>query len=187
MQMVDPHGPQLALGDAGKVVAEHVEKLHRATGQLAEVEAARNILARKFDEKLFEEFKEKRDKLIRRHQLQRAGRWIVRTVIFGGTVATTVLIMGPGASIIALEAPFEKFAMSQKKGERQERDRLERDYKEESAASHAPVGYDSTWLRNRKVKRFEYLESEGHSLKSRTSSDFSGDDPKDDIDVSVDD
>ena len=189
MQMVDPHGPQLALGetDAGKVVAEHLEKLHRATGQLAEVEAARKILAQKFDEKLFEEFKGKRDKLIRKHQLQRAGRWIVRTMIVGGTVAATVVTMGPGASIIALEAPFEKFAQSQKAGERRERHRLERDYKEESATSHALAGYDSTWLRNRRVKRFEDLESEGHSLKSKTSTDFSGDDPKDEIDTRVDD
>ena len=187
--MVDPRGPQLALGeiDAGKVVAEHLEKLHRAAGQLAEVEAARKILAQKFDEKLFEEFKGKRDKLIRKHQLQRAGRWIVRTMIVGGTVAATVFTMGPGASIIALEAPFEKFAQSQKEGERRERNRLERDYKEESAASHALAGYDSTWLRNRRVKRFEDLESEGHNLKSKTSTDFSGDDPKDEIDVRVDD
>ena len=189
MQMVDPRGPRLALGetDAGKVVAENLEKLHRAEGQLAELEAARNILAQKFDEKLFEEFKGKRDKLIRKHQLQKVGRWIVRTVIVGGTVAATIVTMGPGASIIALEAPFEKFATSQRKGERQERDRLERDYKEESAASHALAGYDSTWLANRKVKRFEDLKSEGHSLKSQTSTDFSGDDPKDEIDVSVDD
>ena len=34
MQMVDPHGPKLALGetDAGKVVAENLDKLHQAQG-----------------------------------------------------------------------------------------------------------------------------------------------------------
>ena len=39
IQMVDPHGPRLALGetDAGRVVAENLEKLHRATGQLEEL------------------------------------------------------------------------------------------------------------------------------------------------------
>ena len=189
MQMVDPHGPRLALGetDAGKVVAENLEKLHRATGQLVEVEAAGRILARKFDEKLFEEFKGKRDKLIRKHKLQKAGRWVGRMMIVGGTVAATVVTLGPGASIIALEAPYEKFAKNQKKGERQERERLERDYKEESAVSQALAGYDSTWLANRKVKRFEDLKSEGHSLKSQTSTDFSGDDLKDEIDMNVDD
>ena len=134
IQMVDPHGPRLALGetDAGRVVAENLERLHRATGQLEELQASQKILAQKFDEKLFEEFKSKRDKLILKHQLQRAGRWIVRARIVGGTIIATVFTMGPGASIIALEAPFEKFARNQKREERQVRDRLEKEYKEES-------------------------------------------------------
>ena len=145
---------------------------------MAEVQAARKILAQRFDEKLFEEFK-KRDRMIRKHRLQRTDRWIVRTTIVGGTIAATVLTMGPSASVVGLEAPFELFASDQKKSERRERDRLEREYKEESAASHALAGYDSTWLRNRKVKRLEDLDSEGHSLRSRTSTDFSEDDAKD--------
>ena len=49
-----------------------------------------------------------------------------------GTITATIFTMGPGASIIALEAPFEKFARSQKREERQARDRPEKEYKEES-------------------------------------------------------
>ncbi|KAL2056755.1 hypothetical protein ABVK25_003150 [Lepraria finkii] len=99
--MVDPHGPRLALGetDAERIVAENLERLHAATGQLEELQASQKILAQKFDEKLFEEFKGKRDKLILKHQLQRAG-------IVGGTLTPTVFTMGPGASRTALEAPF---------------------------------------------------------------------------------
>ena len=79
-------GQDLPFGetDAGRVVAENLEKLHRATGQLEELQASQKTLAQKFDGKLFEEFKSKRDKLILKHQLQKAGRWIVRPGLWEG-------------------------------------------------------------------------------------------------------
>lgn len=171
VQMVDPHGPRLALGDtdAGKVVADNLEKLNRITGELEKALATEQLLARKFDEKVFEEFKKKRDKLIRKHQVQRAERWIGRTAIVGGTIAATVLTMGPGASIIGLEVPFEKFARYQKKKEKKANERLEQDYKKESAVTQALGGYDAAWLRDRRVKRMQDLESEGYSLNSGSS------------------
>ncbi|KAK3172092.1 hypothetical protein OEA41_004177 [Lepraria neglecta] len=60
IQVVDPPGPILALGetDAGRVVAENLEKLHRATGQLEELQGSQNILAQKFDEKAFRRIQE---------------------------------------------------------------------------------------------------------------------------------
>lgn len=147
--MVNPHRPRLALGetDAERIVAENLEKLHGATGQLEELQASQKILAQKFDEKLFEEFKSKIDKLRLKHQLQRAG-------IVGGTITPTVFTMGPGASITALKAAFKEFARSQKREERQARGWLEKEYKEESATTQVlAAGYDSTWLRNKEGEK----------------------------------
>lgn len=130
-QMVDPQGPKLALGDtdAGKVVADNIEKLLKANGLVEELQASRQILAQKFNTKVFEEFKGRRDKLVHQQHLNRAGRWAIRTAIVGGTIAATIATMGPGATLIALEPPFEKFARHQKLGERQAMGQLEQECK----------------------------------------------------------
>lgn len=99
-QMVDPKGPKLALGEteAGKVVADNLKKLAQTERGLAKVQAAQQLLAQKYDETLFEEFKQKRKKLRRQIALQRSGRWVMRTTIVGGAIVATVLTLGPGAS-----------------------------------------------------------------------------------------
>ena len=61
LQMADPKGPRLTLGetDAGKVVYDNLAKLAETEGKLAEVEESQKILAQKYDENVFEKFKEK--------------------------------------------------------------------------------------------------------------------------------
>ena len=72
--MADPRGrPKLALGDieAGKDVADSVEKaekLAQTKQELAKVQQAQEILAQKYDESLFEGFKQKRKELRRKDQ-----------------------------------------------------------------------------------------------------------------------
>jgi hypothetical protein len=172
LQMVGKHGPKMALGDtdAGKIVADNIEELLRANGQIKELEASQQILRQKFDEKLFSDFKERRNKLIRQHQLQRAGRWAVRTTIVGGSIAATVLTLGPGAAAFALEPAFEKIASGQKRDERAAMDRLEKDLKEQSAGTRGLEGYDTRWVRDRSVQQLPDLDS--YSLKNRSSTEL---------------
>lgn len=73
VQMVDGD-VALRQTDAGKIVADNVEELLKANGQIEELEASQKILRQKFDEKLFDDFKRRRNKLIRKQGLQRAGR-----------------------------------------------------------------------------------------------------------------
>jgi hypothetical protein len=169
VQMVDEDGPKMALGDtdAGKIVADNVERLLKATGQIKELEASQKILRQKFDEKLFNDFKERRNKLTRKQQLRRAGRWAIRTTIVGGSIAATVVTLGPGASAFVLEPAFEKIASRQKREERAAMDSLERDLKEQSAGTRGLEGYDTSWLRDKSVQRMQDLDS--YSLKNRTS------------------
>lgn len=46
---------------------------------------------------------------------------------------------------------------------------MEQDYKKESAVTQALGGYDAAWLRDRRVKCMQDLESEGYSLNSGSS------------------
>ena len=76
--MADPRGPKLALGDteAGKDVADSVEKaekLAQTKQELAKVQQAQEVLAQKYDESLFEEFKQKRKELRRKDQSAAVG------------------------------------------------------------------------------------------------------------------
>jgi hypothetical protein len=172
VQMVDKNGPKMALGDtdAGKIVADNVEKLFEANGEIEELKASQKILRQKFDETLFNDFKERRNKLTRKQQLQRAGRWAVRTMIVGGSIAATVVTFGPGASAFVLEPAFEKIASNQKRGERAEMDRLERQLKERIAGTPGLEKYDTSWLRDNSVQRMQDLDS--YSLKNGTSTDL---------------
>ena len=82
-QMADPCGPNLALGEteAGKVVADNVEKRAQTMQQPEKVRHAQEVLSQRFDEELFEEFKQKRKVLRRKTRKQRSGCWIMRTSI----------------------------------------------------------------------------------------------------------
>lgn len=64
-QMVNPNGPKLALGEteAGKHLADNVERLRiiaETKQEREKLKKAQGILAKQYDESLFQEFKEKR-------------------------------------------------------------------------------------------------------------------------------
>jgi len=160
----------LSLGqtDAGKVVADGLEKLaemHQLADQLA---SAKKILEKKFDEKLFQEYKQKRDALLSKHRMQRAGRWAIRTVIVGGSIAATVITLGPGASAFALEPVFEKYANKQKRLEREEKEALKAGYKKESTSSETMSKYSTDWLSDRRVQNRTDLDRDEYSLASES-------------------
>lgn len=174
-QMVDPKGPKLALGEteAGKVVADNLEKLAQLKQELDKVEAANQVLSRKFDESLFEEFREKRKKLRHKIRVQRSGRWIMRTSIVGGAIAATILTMGPGASVFVLVPMYEElFASCQKEAETNAKKSLESEWNERSANADKPKQADSQWLWDKNVKSLQDLDDEGYSMKSRNSEDL---------------
>jgi hypothetical protein len=105
LQMVDPGGPRLPLGqtDAGRIVIDNLEK---ANIIIEDAKQARKLLEARFDEVLFEEFRRKRDALRREQQRHRAGRWAIRTTIIAGSIVATVMTLGPGAAAFALGPPF---------------------------------------------------------------------------------
>ena len=170
-QMVDPAGPRLALGetDAGRIVADDLEQLREFEEYREEMERSQAILGRKFDDLLFDDFKAKRDALIRRQRLQKAGRWALRTII-GGSIAATVLTAGPGAAAFALEPAYEEVASRQKREERRAMERLKKDFKDRSAVSSQLKASDPAWLTNRKVQRLEDIDDSGYSIKANRSS-----------------
>ena len=175
-QMVDPKGPKLALGetDAGRIVADNMEKYLKAQGDFKKLEHQRNILAHRFDGKVFEEYKQRRDKLFQKHRLQKAGRWAIRTAIVVGAVTATVVIMGPGASLIALEPGYEKFASRQRRKEKAAMEQLKKEYKEDSAVStNGLVEYNPVWLEDKNIQSLQHLDAEGYSLRSGSNSDLS--------------
>ena len=174
-QMVDPKGPMLSLGetDAGKVVADNLEKLHKANGEIEKLENAQAILAQRFNEKVFTEYRRRKDKLLQKHRMQRVGRWDMRGAIVGGAVAATVLTMGPGAALIALEPGYEKIASNQRRKERAAIAKLKQDYKQDSVvASKTLGGYNPDWLEDRRVQTMQDLD-DGYSLKSHSTTDVS--------------
>ena len=174
-QMVDPKGPMLPLGetDAGKVVADNLEELHRANGELEKLEKAQAILAQKFNQKVFTEYRQRKDKLLQKHRMQRAGRWAMRAAIIGGAVAASVGTMGPGAALLALEPGYEKIASRQRRKERAAIAKLKQDYKQDSAvATKTRGGYNPDWLEDRRVQTMEDLD-DGYSLKSHSTIDVS--------------
>lgn len=174
-QMVKKGGPMLSLGqtDAGKVVADGLEKLAEANQRADHLEFAKKILEQKFDEKLFQEYKQKRDSLLSKHRMQRAGRWAMRTVIIGGSIAATVVTLGPGASAFALEPIFERYANKQKQIERKEKEELKAGYKQESTNSETMSKYSTDWLSDRRVQNRRDLDWDEFSLasESKTSLD----------------
>ena len=170
-EMADPHGPRLALGEteAGKVVADRLEQLAQATQELGKVEAARQILAQKYDETLFEEFKQKRKKLRRQIRLQRSGRWVMRTTIVGGAIVATILTLGPGASAFVLEPAYEKAVRGQRRNEQRAKNELEEDFKNRSKSASYLRDKNPSWLWTNKVQKLEDLDSEAFSIRSKSS------------------
>ena len=172
-QMAVSTGPMLPLGEtsAGKVVKDNLEDLAQANQDLAKVEAAKQILAQKFDEELFKEFKDKRKKLRRKIKAQRAGRWIIRMTILGGAITATVLTTGPGAGAFALQPAYEQVAQTQRKGEREARAKLEQDFRRQAAMGHVLKDKSSEWLWDKKVKDLEDLNADRYSLASSGDDD----------------
>ena len=170
-QMVDPKGPKLALGEteAGKVVADNLKKLAQTKQELAKVQAAQQLLAQKYDETLFEEFKQKRKKLRRQIALQRSGRWVMRTTIVGGAIVATVLTLGPGASAFMLEPVYEKAVRGQRRNEKRAKHQLEEDFKNRSKDGIYLQNKSSSWLWTNKVQNMKDLDGEAFSIKSESS------------------
>ncbi|KAL8697170.1 MAG: hypothetical protein Q9201_007267 [Fulgogasparrea decipioides] len=174
-QMVDPQGPMLSLGEtsAGGIVADYLEEWKKATGEIEEFKESNKILARKFDMMLFENFKAKRDKLLREQKLHKAGRWATRTALVGGAIAATVVTFGPGASAFALEPAFETYAGKQRHDDRAKMDKLEKEFQKENEARFSDTGgYRSEWLRDRNVQSISDL-SDNYSIRSSSSTDLS--------------
>lgn len=169
-QMVAPDGPKLPLGktEAGKVVVDNLSKLEYTEEQLLKLERAQETLSQKYDEKLFEEFKQKRKALRRKIHMQRSGRWIMRTTIMGGAIVATVLTLGPGASAFALEPAFEKVASRQRKMEKEEKENLKAKFLEESQRSNRFSQISPDWVLDKNMNRLQDVE-ELYSLKSRSS------------------
>lgn len=168
-QMVDPCGPKLALGktEAGKVVADNVEKRAQTKQQPEKVRHAQEVLSQRFDEELFEEFKQKRKVLRRKIRKQRSGRWIMRTTIVGGAIVVTFLTLGLGASAFALEPAYEKTVRGQRRAEKEKED-LKADLVRRSKDGNQLKQTNPDWLWDKKVQRLEDL-GESYSLKSGSS------------------
>lgn len=171
-QMADPRGPKLALGDtdAGKIVADNVDnlkKLAETQQELAKVRQAQEILDEKYDETLFAEFKQKRKELRRKINLQRSGRWIMRTTIVGGAIVATIFTLGPGASAFVLEPAYEKAVSSQRKAEKQAKEDLKAEFISRSQHSSRLKQINSDWLFDKHVKEMGDLHS--YSIKSGPS------------------
>lgn len=163
-QMVAPNGPKLSLGEteAGKVVVDSLTKLKYTE------ERAQENLSQKFDEKLFEKFKQKSKALRRKIHMHRFGRWIMRTTIVGGAIAATILTLGPGASAFALEPAFERVASRQRKAEKEEQERLKTKFVKESQRSNKFKQISPDWVLDKNMNRLQDVE-ELYSLKSRSS------------------
>ncbi|MCJ1263811.1 hypothetical protein MMC22_003681 [Lobaria immixta] len=169
-QMVAPDGPKLPLGEteAGKVVVDNLTKLKCTEDQLLKLERAQETLSQKYDEKLFEEFKQKRKVLRRKIHMQRSGRWIMRTSLISGAIVATVLTLGPGASVFALEPAFEKVASRQRKMEKEEKEKLKAKFVEESQKSNRFSQISPDWVLDKNMNRLQDVE-DLYSLKSRSS------------------
>ena len=174
-QMVDPKGPKLPLGEteAGKVVADYLKKLEQKKHELEKVQAAQSVLSQKYDETLFEEFKQKRKKLRRHIRLQRSGRWIMRTTIVGGAIVATVLTLGPGASAFALEPVYEKAVRGQRRKEKRDKVELEEEFKKRSKDANQLKNKDAQWLWNSKVRTLQDLDDR-YSVSSLSEDNLLG-------------
>ena len=174
-QMVARRGPKLPLGktEAGKLVAENLEKLTQVQEENEQLRNAKHILSKRFDENLFGEFRRNSKKLRRKIALQRSGRWIMRTSLVGGAIVATVLTLGPGAAAFALEPAYEKAVRGQRRNEKRAKAKLEEEFKEKSKGGSGYLSATNPqWLWNSKVKSMEDLNSEGYSIRSQSSEDL---------------
>ncbi|KAL9608269.1 MAG: hypothetical protein Q9167_006893 [Letrouitia subvulpina] len=174
-QMVASRGPKLPLGktEAGKLVAENLEKLAQVQEENEGLRKAKLTLSKQFDESLFQDFRRDSKKLRRKIALQRSGRWIMRMTIVGGAIVATVLTLGPGAAAFALEPAYEKAVRGQRKDEKRAKMKLEEEFKEKSKGGSGSLSVvKPEWMWNSKVKSMEDLHSGQYSIKSRSSEDL---------------
>lgn len=168
-QMVDPRGPKLPLGEteAGKVIADNLEKLTQTNLELDKVQYAQEILSQKYDESLFAEFKQKRKVLRRKIRMQRSGRWIMRTTIMGGAITASVLTLGPGASTFVLVPVFEKAVSGQIQKEIKDKEDLKAQFVKASQNTKKLKDIDPDWLWDKSVQELQDVEL--YSLKNGTA------------------
>jgi len=98
-EMVVHGGPGLALGEtaAGRVVQESVEKRLRSKGKHNEILDMHRTLQQKFDDQAFQIFLLEREKIRKKQQQHRLGRWAFRVGMTGGAIIATVLTENPAA------------------------------------------------------------------------------------------
>lgn len=156
-QMVDPQGPRLSLGEteAGKIIADDLEKLEQKNLELENVRLAQDILSQKYDETLFSDFKQKRKALRRKIRTKRSGRWIMRTIIVGGAITATILTAGPGASTFVLVPLVEQVMGRQKKAEKEQREDLEAQFVKESQNANKLKEVSPGWLWDMNVQQLK--------------------------------
>lgn len=160
-QMVDPSGPKLHLREteAGKVIAENLEKLQQRNQEPEKLKRAWKILSQKYDEELFSEYKKDKKALRNKIRLKRTGRWIMRFTIVGGAITATILTLGPGASTFVLVPLFEKAVSEQKKAEKKEKEDLDTQYLKNIKKAGKPKDVDPDWWLGLKIQRFQEVEA----------------------------
>lgn len=173
-QMVSPTGPKLALGEteAGKVVSDNLAKLAQTKPKLEKVKAAQILLAQKYDQTLFEEYKHKSRQLRRQIRVQRGGPSIMRMTIVSGAIVATALTSGPGASAFALAPHFEKAVRGQRRKEELEKLGLDNELRNTSQRANLLSTKPPGWIWNSKVQNLDDLnKDESYSLRKDDSAE----------------
>ena len=154
--------------EAGKIVADNVEKRAQTKQQPGNVRHAQEVLSQRFDEELFEEFKQKRKVLRRKIRKQRSGRWIMRTTLVGGALVVTVLTLGLGASAFAFEPAYEKAVRGKRRAAKKAKEDLKADFVRRSKDGDQLKQTNPDWFWDNKVQRLEDLGG-SYSLESGSS------------------
>ncbi|MCJ1478845.1 hypothetical protein MMC13_007529 [Lambiella insularis] len=150
-QMVDPKGPKLPLGEtqAGKIVADNLEKLQQTQQELDKVQIAKHLLSQR---------KEKTAEA--QNQLA-----TIRTLDYADGDR-------PGASAFALAPAFETAVRGQRTKEKQDKRSLESEFVKKAAHADQLKQVDPRWLWNSNVKSLQDFD-ESYSLKSPSSETLS--------------
>lgn len=170
-QMIDLKSLRLVLSEieADKVVANNLEKLAQTKQEMIKVQATQKLLRLKYDETLFEEFKQKRKKLRRRIVLQRFDRWIMRITIIESVIVVTILTLDSSASTFALKLMYEKTVREQRRNEKRAKVQLKEKFKNRSKYVVYLQNKNSSWLRINKIQNMKNLNDETFNIKSESS------------------
>lgn len=171
---MDPDKGDRALGEtnAGKVIWDNLEARLAAEGKLEEAEEAKKYYRQRFDETLFKKYIEVRDKLIRTQQMQRAGRWAIRTAIVAGCITATVITHGATIGSFAALGIFETAAKVQKESEKEKMLELQTNFKKSTVGSELFEHVDDSWLVDNNVKDLDGLDQYSNNSKSMSKLSF---------------